>query len=460
MKLTINQGIGIQETEIIINCASLDSRIRNLADYIRQYSTALEGMIGDVAYYVPLDSILYIDSVEKKVFFYDSHRIYSCQYRLAELENRLRNTLFVRISKNCIVNFAYIRHTAPYSNRRLELMMTNGERLIVGRSYYESFRQRFRAYSNDIFHPSAFAVRSVLDRDPERSVYNAGRVLGFPAVPKRVVALSFGAAELLAALGVTDRLVAIVPAEGSIGQVLPQYRGLLEDIPVLPDYEQGVPTAAALKGLEADLVVGNYYALDSLKRFNPERLRCGSFHLYVSEGTVPGSATMEGVYKDILNLGRIFRVEQRAIELAEELRRRIGVLTRRVSGRRQRPVRVFVYDSRREEPITALCGTLETDLIECAGGSNVFGGQDGSYGSVTWEQVAQCAPEVIVVNGYCDYMTAEEKIEYLKNNPLLQQVPAVKNERFVVLSHMEMFPGLQNPCAVEKLISCFYPELL
>ncbi len=131
LKLTINQNAHIQETEITINCAAIDSRIRNLANYLRQYSASLEGKIDDSTYYVPLDSILYIDSVDRRTFFYDRHRIFSSRYTLSELEEKLENTQFIRISKCCMVNLAYVQRTCPYENHRLEVVMSNGEHLIA-----------------------------------------------------------------------------------------------------------------------------------------------------------------------------------------------------------------------------------------------------------------------------------------------------------------------------------------
>ena len=95
MRVSINQNSNIKETEIIINCTKVDARVRNLTNYIRQYSTSLEGTIEDSTYYVPLDSVLYIDSVDKKTFFYDRYRIFSSPYTLSELEEKLENTLFV-----------------------------------------------------------------------------------------------------------------------------------------------------------------------------------------------------------------------------------------------------------------------------------------------------------------------------------------------------------------------------
>lgn len=53
----------------------------------------------------------------------------------------------------------------------------------------------------------------------------------FPHCPKRVVALSYEAAELLAALGAAERLVAIMSAESGVEYVLPQWRPGVREYP-------------------------------------------------------------------------------------------------------------------------------------------------------------------------------------------------------------------------------------
>lgn len=459
MKLIINQNEHIPETEVIINCTSVDSRIRNLAGYIRQYSISLEGTIDDSTYYIPLDSILYIDSVDRKTFFYDKHRIFSCRYTLTELEQKLENTLFVRISKCCIVNIAFIYRTRPYANHRTELIMTNGEHLIAARSYRDALRQKLQAFNADAFlSPSTFMQREVFEHYPERSVFNVGKVLSFSASPKRVVALSYEKAELMAALGLADRLVAIAPAECSIQQVLPQYRAALESVPLLTDHDRGIPTLPELRALETDFVLGSYYALKTLEYAESIKVSDCGINLYVAEGSIPEKATMESVYRDILNLGRIFRVENRSIELVEWIRRRISVLTRHVVY--TEPVRVFVYDSGESSPFTAMGGTLENDLISMAGGKNIFGKNENAYGQVAWEQVAAADPEVIILHNYMDQLSIEEKIAMLKKRKELCNVSAVQKNRFVTVHLPEVFPGVQNAGAVEKFVRAFHPALL
>ncbi|MDO5425519.1 MAG: ABC transporter substrate-binding protein [Eubacteriales bacterium] len=459
MKVTINQNSHIKETEIIINCTSLDGRIRNLASFIQQYSTSLEGRIDEEIYYVPLDSILYLDCADKKTFFYDCHRVFWCRYTLAELEEKLGNALFVRISKNCIVNIAFISRICPYENHRLKVIMKNGEHLIAARFYKDALKERLQDFNADILYiTAALEQKDCFEHYPEASVYNAGKMIRFASVPNRIVALSFENAELLAALGLAGKIVGIAPAECGIEQVAPEYQEALRSIPLITHCDHGAPFLAEITALHPDLVLGNYYSLRTLQRTASSKPADWGMNLYVMECTVPGRATVEELYRDFLKIGRIFHVEDRALRLVEDMRRKISVLTHRVVY--QTPVPVFVYDGSVRSPYTSGAGTIEQDLISISGGVNVFGGLEGAYQPVTWEQVAEAGPEVILVHDYIDRMDAEEKIKLLKERPELQEVPAVKENRFVRVSLLEAMAGIQNVSLVEKLVNSFHPDVL
>lgn len=459
MKVSINQNGNIKETEVIINCSSLDNRIRNLISFIQQYSTSIEGSIDDAIYYIPLDSILYIDSVDKKTYFYDCHRIFNSPCSLAELEEKLQNALFVRISKNCIVNIAYISRICPHENHRMKVIMKNGEHLLVGRVYKELLKERLKDFNADTFYiAAAMEQKDVFEHYPERSVYNAGKVISFMTVPKRVVALSYENAELLAALGLAERIVAIAPAECGIEQVSPEYRELLRSVPVITHCNHGIPCLSEIAALNPDFVLGNIYSLRKLQKISMEKISDYGINLYVVECTIPERTSIENFYKDILNLGRIFHVEDRAVGIVEDMRKRISSLTRRVIYRHK--VNVFVYDGGENFPITAGGDTLENNLIFLAGGNNVFGHIQGGYQEVTRQQIADALPECIVIHEYADCMSVSEKLKMLREKEELREVPAIKNNSFVIVSLLETLPGMQNVNMIKKLINNLHPNVL
>lgn len=458
MKLTVNQNEGFEEPEVILNCRNIDGRISGLIDMIRQYTQTLEGELDGAVYQVPLEKVIYIESVEKRTFFYDRFRIFASAKTLTAMEKELEHANFLRISKNCVANLALIDRVIPYGDRKARIVMTSGECLEVGRSYRNALLVRLRqsgisTEKKDVKIGAEGKIR--MDDEKERAVRNAGKVLAFQNVPQRVIALSYGAAELLCALGAEDALIAIAPAEEIPEHITERYRKILGCVPVLNNRGDGVPDLEELCALTPDLVIGSWYYL----RMMEEGLRKpGNASLFIWESTLPKKAGIEQLYQDILNLGKIFRAEDRAVALVEKSRKKMAALTRQLEKCRQ--VRVFVYDSKQFEPVTTGKGTLEHDLIKAAGGRNVFGHLEEAYRSVSWGAVAQAQPEVFVIHDYPDSMTLQEKMDYLQNRPELKTVPAVLHRRFVALALSEIFPGIQCAAAVEKMIRAFHPDVI
>ncbi|WP_052732140.1 ABC transporter substrate-binding protein [Devosia geojensis] len=165
---------------------------------------------------------------------------------------------------------------------------------------------------------------------------------------------------------------------------------------------------------------------------------------------------MDDVYLDIANLGAIFDINDEAEALIDRIRSEIAEVTAVVEDVEE-PVTVMVYDSGTDTLYTT-GKALQTHLIELAGGVNVFADLDETWANVSWEEAVAKAPQVIVINDY-GQVSAEEKIAFLKSNPALATIPAIAEERFVVMPLPSAFEGVRNPDAVRTLASGFYPEL-
>lgn len=142
MKLTVNQSLDIKENEIIINCSVMDDRLKKLVDMIRQYSFSLKATAGGEKYNIPLENIIYIDSVEGNTFLYCTNKIYEYKDTLMSLELKLQHTSFLRISKNCIMNLNALKSVHASFNHTMEATLNNGEKLIVSRKYIENLKKK------------------------------------------------------------------------------------------------------------------------------------------------------------------------------------------------------------------------------------------------------------------------------------------------------------------------------
>lgn len=144
MKLTIYQDLNIPEPEIIIKCAHMNVRLKQLIDLIRQHSFSLTGYQEEKEFQLPLEQIYFIDSVDGKTFLYLEKEVYSCRETLAALEEKLSRTSFIRISKSCIVNTSFLENVRPLFNHRFEATLKNGEALIITRSYINSLKNKLK----------------------------------------------------------------------------------------------------------------------------------------------------------------------------------------------------------------------------------------------------------------------------------------------------------------------------
>lgn len=120
--------------------------------------------------------------------------------------------------------------------------------------------------------------------------------------------------------------------------------------------------------------------------------------------------------------------------------------------------RVFLYDSGDDQPFTAGKYAITTAMIEAAGGVNVTGDMETSWGRTSWEAVAASNPEFLILLDYQDGDGAQSLLRFLKAHPAMSLTDAVKNERYVPLRYEELTPGPANIDAIEKIARAMHPK--
>ncbi|MES2814157.1 MAG: ABC transporter substrate-binding protein [Pseudomonadota bacterium] len=287
------------------------------------------------------------------------------------------------------------------------------------------------------------------------TVQSCNREVTFDAAPTRAIANDVNLVEMMLALGLQDRMVGYTGVSGwkTLDEELRQ--GVAE----LPELSAQYPTREVLLGAEADFFFAGWnYGMKVGGEVTPETLEPLGIKTYeLTESCIfvgpKAKASMQDMYDDLLNLGTIFGVGDRATTLVGGYKARLAEITVKVD--RTSPLRVFVYDSGDEAPFTAGAYAIPTALIEAAGGRNIMDDLDKSWATVAWEPVVERNPEVIVIVNYGD-VTAEQKIAFLETNPAFAGIDAVKNDRYVVLEYVEATPGPRNIRAVEKLVAGFW----
>ena len=138
--LVVNEQLGIQEIEIIINCSSKDETVQKIVSSLSVIDMKLTCRKDDEIFQLDPANILYIESVDRKTFLYTEQQIFETERRLYELEAYLENCSFFRASKAIIINLQRVQSLRPELGARLLLTMDNKEKIVVSRKYAKTIK--------------------------------------------------------------------------------------------------------------------------------------------------------------------------------------------------------------------------------------------------------------------------------------------------------------------------------
>ena len=291
----------------------------------------------------------------------------------------------------------------------------------------------------------------------DTTVQSCNRTVTFGAPPERAVSNDVNLTEMMLVLGLADRMVGYTGISG--------WKTLDEEMTAgveeLPELSALYPSKEVIVGADADFFFAGWnYGMKVGGEVTPETLAPFGVQVYeLTESCThimdKEKASIEDMYTDLTNLGAIFGVEDKAAELVDGYRAELAAFTSELET--GEPLRVFVYDSGEDTPFTAGRYAMPTALIEAAGGVNIMDDFEKSWATVTWEEVVERNPEVVMIVNYGE-VTAEQKREFMMSNPAFADLDAVKNDRFVTLEYVEATPGPRNIQAIKTLAEAFWAE--
>ena len=85
------------------------------------------------------------------------------------------------------------------------------------------------------------------------------------------------------------------------------------------------------------------------------------------------------------------------------------------------------------------------------------GMSDSRWFNTSIETLVEADPDVIILNDY-GTQTIEEKLEFLSENPALQEVTAVKDENYLVIPLVSVMQDVRAADACRTFAEFFYPE--
>jgi iron complex transport system substrate-binding protein len=266
-----------------------------------------------------------------------------------------------------------------------------------------------------------------------------GREVTIEEMPVRIVSLSPSNTEILFALNLADRVVGVsgfsdYPPEA---QKKENIGGPYSDV----DVEKIVT-------LQPDLVLAsNINSMDTITTLEGLGL------------TVFGveSTDLDDLLDDIRTIGQVTGTEAEADALTDEMQARIDAVTAETAGLTQseRPETFLIVW---HDPIyTTGEGTFAHDVIERAGGDNIFGDLEG-WPAIDIESLIMRDPEVILVTAMGG--TGSSTWDFALTDPRLANVSARQTGRvYYVESDWVELPGPRIVLGLEQVAKCIHPEI-
>lgn len=144
VKLKLNSD---KREAIRMELEDLGVEISENADLILTEENYSEGELlcrsNEDRFLIPIENILYIESLGKDVFVYTGKNKFSAAVRLYMLERTLPSEKFIRISNSVIINRTAIKKIRPALSQKFYLTLKNDAVVDVTRSYYVRFKDYY-----------------------------------------------------------------------------------------------------------------------------------------------------------------------------------------------------------------------------------------------------------------------------------------------------------------------------
>lgn len=278
----------------------------------------------------------------------------------------------------------------------------------------------------------------------------------YERIPEKVVAVYQGSIETIIALGLEDHVVA---SYGLDNEVKPEWQEGFARM----NYQEDVfaPDKETVTLLQPDMILswGSLFSdknLGDVDGWNGKGVAT-----YINSNTRGGGypRTLENEYTDILNLGRIFDVEEKAEALVQEMRTAVADTLAPVEGKTGPRVAVV-------EPIGGGmtnygADTLAGDMVTQLGGTLVKpeGGEMGK------EDLVQADPDVIFVvymaySGDDPETVKAQQLAAIRDDPALASLSAVQNGRVQLVMLGDVYAaGPRTVDGIRTMAAGMYPDL-
>jgi len=118
--------------------------MERIIEYLEGQSEKLSGTKGGQEFFISIQDILYLESVDGVTYFYTKKEVYRVAHTLTFLEALYAQEGFFRCSKSMMLNIYRIERLKSMPGKRINATMDNGEHIVISRRYAGELRNRLR----------------------------------------------------------------------------------------------------------------------------------------------------------------------------------------------------------------------------------------------------------------------------------------------------------------------------
>lgn len=271
----------------------------------------------------------------------------------------------------------------------------------------------------------------------------------FEKAPEKVIAIYQSPIETMLALGLEDRIAAAVMLDDPVKD---EYKAAFDKI----QYFENTPSKEEILAMEPDFLL-SWYSLFSEKKYGDIGFwneRGTKTYIWQNAGLKQPN-TLENEYQDILNIGKIFDVEDRAQAIVDNMKAEIEKAKNYVAGKEK--VRTIILEVEKEGQyriygLDSIGGDIASQV-----GADLVAKENATIGK---EELIQLNPDVIFSVYYGDSIIRNQAVESIVNDSALSSISALQNKRVHPIVLSEVYAsGIRTFDGIQTIISGLYPDL-
>lgn len=277
----------------------------------------------------------------------------------------------------------------------------------------------------------------------------------YEKAPEKVIAVYQGSIETMIALGLEDHVVA---AYGLDNEVKDEWKTAFNKInyqeePFAPDKE-------IVTTQKADMILSWGSIFDEKKLGDVDQWISKGVNTYINTNTrAKGKRTLENEYKDILNIGKIFNVEEKAEKIVDEMKDEVDRVLEESKDKKQ--LKVAVVEPNGDSITNYGKDSLGGSMVEALGGKLAI----PDAATVGKEDLLAADPDIIFVvymaySGDDPKTVKKQQLAVIEDDPALKSLSANKNKKVHLIMLGDMYAsGPRTIDGLKTFAEGMYPDI-